>query len=286
MRGVLRGRRRPKTRPPVRPRAHREAARQRGRAGHLSRRRARRPAHRQGPLSGAWHPRRAPPSRARTPPRTYSCAGCCRSITSSSGRASDGSPPRTTKCSGSRRSASTGAPSRTGCTGRKGTPQIPRYFAFKLPIAVDEQARRRSCTSMRGRPPIASCARGAWPTRRSGPRSGRGRSPCTSSPSARASRPQTAPRPCWTRWTQDGDGQGAADPAGPTKADPDIRQEIARLETAISSGNRERLRAAGGFDAAADRHLESVAKHSPTARPPGRRRAGRLTASPSGPPSG
>ena len=30
--------------------------------------------------------------------------------------------------------------------GAPGKPQIPRYFAFKLPIAVDEQAWRRSCT--------------------------------------------------------------------------------------------------------------------------------------------
>ena len=59
--------------------------------------------------------------------------------------------------------------------------------------------------------------------------------------------------PVLKRWTQDGDGQGAADPAGPTKADPDIRQEIARLEHAITAGNRDLLRAAGGFDTAADR---------------------------------
>ena len=59
--------------------------------------------------------------------------------------------------------------------------------------------------------------------------------------------------PVLTRWTQDGDGQGAADPAGQTKAHPEIRQEIARLEHAIRTGNRERLRAAGGFETAADR---------------------------------
>ena len=56
-----------------------------------------------------------------------------------------------------------------------------------------------------------------------------------------------------TRWTQAGAGQGAADPAGPTKADPEIRQEIARLKKAISGGNRELMRAAGGFEKAADR---------------------------------
>ena len=72
--------------------------------------------------------------------------------------------------------------------------------------------------------------------------------------------------PVLKRWTRDGDGQGAADPAGPTKADPDIRQEIARLETAITAGNRELMRAAGGFDTAADRlvFLQQLPDGTPT----------------------
>ena len=72
--------------------------------------------------------------------------------------------------------------------------------------------------------------------------------------------------PVLKRWTQDGDGQGAADPAGPTKADPKIRQEIARREHAIRTGNRERLRAAGGFDKAADRLelLQQLPESTPT----------------------
>ena len=72
--------------------------------------------------------------------------------------------------------------------------------------------------------------------------------------------------PVLKRWTQDGDGQGAADPAGQTKADPDIRQEIARLEQAITAGNRELLRAAGGFDTAADRlvFLQQLPDGTPT----------------------
>ena len=48
--------------------------------------------------------------------------------------------------------------------------------------------------------------------------------------------------PVLSRWTQDGDGQGVADPDGPTQADPDIRQEIARLKTALTTGNRQMLR--------------------------------------------
>ena len=72
--------------------------------------------------------------------------------------------------------------------------------------------------------------------------------------------------PVLKRGTQDGDGQGAADPAGPTKADPEIRQEIARREHPIRTGNRERLRAAGGFDTAADRleWLQQLPEGTPT----------------------
>ena len=36
--------------------------------------------------------------------------------------------------------------------------------------------------------------------------------------------------PVLKHWTRDGDRQGATDPAGPTQADPDIRQEIARIK--------------------------------------------------------
>ena len=61
------------------------------------------------------------------------------------------------------------------------------------------------------------------------------------------------------RWTREGDGQTETHPAGPTQADPEIRQEIVRLVEAISGGNRELLRAAGGFDKAADR-LELLRK--------------------------
>ena len=61
------------------------------------------------------------------------------------------------------------------------------------------------------------------------------------------------------RWTRDGDGQAETHPAGPTQADPEVRQEIARLVEAITGGNRQLLRAAGGFEKAADR-LELLRK--------------------------
>ena len=72
----------------------------------------------------------------------------------------------------------------------------PRYFALKLPIAVDDHVGDVCVRGRRAEPPIASCAHGARPTRRSGPHSGRGLSPSMSSPSAWAQRRQTAPRPC------------------------------------------------------------------------------------------
>ena len=149
--------------------------------------------------------------------------------------------------------------------GPHGKPQIPRYFAFKLPIAVDEKtatfvyvdAGQSTDSELR-----------AW---------GMAHAPLWAALRARtfavhvvavgtgvAAAERAAP--VLKRWTQDGDGQGAADPAGPTKADPDIRQEIARLETAITAGNRELMRAAGGFDKAADRlvFLQQLPEGTPT----------------------
>ena len=54
-------------------------------------------------------------------------------------------------------------------------------------------------------------------------------------------------------WTRDGDGQAPTPPDGPTKADPEVRRELAQLEHAMTTGNRAVFRSAGGFDAAAKR---------------------------------
>ena len=70
-----------------------------------------------------------------------------------------------------------------------------RFFALKFPVAVDEQAATFAYVD----PGLTTDSElRAWgvATRRSGPRSGRGCSPCTSSLSARAQRPRTAPRAC------------------------------------------------------------------------------------------
>ena len=75
------------------------------------------------------------------------------------------------------------------------------------------------------------------------------------------------------RWARASDAQTETPPAGPTKADPEIRQEIARLEEAISTGNRQMLRAAGGFEKASDRllYLQALPEGTPTNRASARR---------------
>ena len=111
-----------------------------------------------------------------------------------------------------------------------GQPGIPRYFAFKLPIAVDE--RTATFVYVDAGQSTDSELR-AW---------GVAHAPLCAALRARTfavhvvavgTGVDAAERaaPVLKRWTQNGDGQGAADPAGPTKADPDIRQEIARVET-------------------------------------------------------
>ena len=149
--------------------------------------------------------------------------------------------------------------------GPHGKPQIPRYVAFTLPIAVDEQA--ATFVYVDAGQSTDSELR-AW---------GMAHAPLWAALRARtfavhvvavgmgiAAADRAAP--VLKRWTQDGDGQGAPDPAGPTKADPDSRQEIARLEQAITAGNRDLLRAAGGWEKAADRleWLQQLPEGTPT----------------------
>ena len=148
--------------------------------------------------------------------------------------------------------------------GPEGRRKIPRYFAFKLPIAVDEQA----ATFVYVDPGQSTDSElRAW---------GVAHAPLWAALRARTfavhivavgTGAEAADRaaPVLKHWTLDGDGQGAPDVDTPTKADPEIRQEIARLEDAISGGNRDRLRAAGGFDTAADRLV--LLQHLPDGTP-------------------
>ena len=136
-----------------------------------------------------------------------------------------------------------------------GQPGIPRYFAFKLPIAVDDQAATFAYVDS-GQTTDSELR--AW---------GAAHAPLWAALRARTfavhvvavgTGAEAADRaaPVLKHWTQDGDGTGTADPTGPTQADPDIRQEIARLKAAITTANRSLLSAWGGFKMAADRLLE------------------------------
>ena len=141
----------------------------------------------------------------------------------------------------------------------------PRYFALKLPIAVDEHA--ATFVYVDAGQTTDSELR-AW---------GLAHAPLWAALRARTfavhivavgTGAEAADRaaPVLTRWTRDGDGQGVADPDGPTQADPEIRQEIARLKTALTTGNRQMLREWGTFEKAADRilYLEALPAGTPT----------------------
>ena len=138
--------------------------------------------------------------------------------------------------------------------GPPGTPQVPRYFDLKFPLAVDEptttfvyvDAGQSTDSELR-----------AW---------GMAHAPLWAALRARTFAVHVVAigtgvlaaqraAPVLKRWTQDGDGQGAPDLDTPTKADPDIRQELARLDKAIRGGNRQFLREAGGWEQASDRYL-------------------------------
>ena len=150
-------------------------------------------------------------------------------------------------------------------SGPSGTPQTPRYFAFKLPIAVDDQA----ATFVYVDPGQTTDSElRAW---------GVAHAPLWAALRARTFAvhvvavglgADAADRaaPLLKHWTQDGDGTGIDNPTGQTQADPDIRQEIARLKGAITGGDRTLLAALGGFRTAANRlkALRQLPEGTPT----------------------
>ena len=163
--------------------------------------------------------------------------------------------------------------------GPEGKPKIPRYFAFKLPIAVDDHAATFAYVDA-GQTTDSELR--AW---------GMAHAPLWAALRARTFAVHVVAvgvgvdaadraAPVLTRWTQDGDGTAAADPTGQTQADPDRRQEIARVKHAIDDGDRSLLAPFGGFRAAVDR-LKAL-RQLPEARPPKRRRGVLSTVSQSG----
>ena len=149
--------------------------------------------------------------------------------------------------------------------GPDGKPQTPRYFAFKLPIAVDDQAATFAYVDAHQ---TTDSELRAW---------GTAHMPLWSALRARTFAvhvvavglgADAADRaaPLLKHWTQDGDGTGIDNPTGQTQADPEIRQEIARLKGAITGGDRTVLAALGGFRTAANRlkALRQLPEGTPT----------------------
>ena len=136
-----------------------------------------------------------------------------------------------------------------------GQPGIPRYFAFKLPIAVDDQAATFAYVDARQ---TTDSELRAWGTAHALSWAALRARTFAVHVVAVGTGAEAADRaaPVLKHWAQDGDGTGAMDPTGPTQADPDIRQEIARLKATIPTGNRSLLSAWDGFKMAADRLLE------------------------------
>ena len=147
-----------------------------------------------------------------------------------------------------------------------GQPGVPRYFAFKLPIAVDDQAatfvyvdsgqttdselrawggaHARLWAALRARTfavQIVAVGMGADAADRAAP--------------------------LLNYWTQDGDGAGVDNPTGQTQADPDISQEIAQLREATLGGNNALLGRWGGYTKAIDRlvAVRQLPEGTPTA---------------------
>ena len=149
--------------------------------------------------------------------------------------------------------------------GPDGKPQTPRYFAFKLPIAVDDQA--ATFVYVDAGQTTDSELR-AW---------GAAHTPLWSALRARTFAVQVVgvgmgaeaadrAAPVLKYWTQDGDGTGVENPTGQTQADPDISQEIARLREGTMGGNRSLLGEWGGYKKAVERlmMLRQLPEGTPT----------------------
>ena len=156
--------------------------------------------------------------------------------------------------------------------GKEGKTQT-RFFALKLPIAVDATA----ATFVYVDPGQTTDSElRAW---------GKAHAPLWAALRARtcavqvvavgadpsaADRAEKVLRP----WTIDGDEPAEASSAGPTKADPDVQQELAALEQVIVHGDHHTLQAYGGVKAVSKRLL--ALRRLPDGRPTTAHRRGAI----------
>ena len=137
--------------------------------------------------------------------------------------------------------------------GKPDQPKVPRYFDLKMPVALDPptatfvyvDAGQTSDSELRT---WGSAHMPLWIALRR--RTFAVHVVAVGLTAAAADRAV----PVLAHWTKNAADPAPPAPTGPTKADPAIRQELARLYTVIRAGDRETLRAFGGADKALDRY--------------------------------
>ena len=150
--------------------------------------------------------------------------------------------------------------------GPDGKPQTPRYFAFKLPIAVDDQAATFVYVDAGQTTDSELRAWGGAHARLWAALRARTFAVQIVAVGVGADAADRA-APLLNYWTQDGDGAGVDNPTGETQADPEISQEIAQLRAATLGGDTSLLRRWGGYTKAIDRlvAVRQLPEGTPTA---------------------
>ena len=135
--------------------------------------------------------------------------------------------------------------------GKEGKEQT-RFFALKLPIAVDATAATFVYVDPGQTTDSELCSWGTahaplWAALRA--RSFAVQIVAIGADPSAADRAETVLR----RWTADGDEPAETDAAGPTQADPDVQQEMEELEHVLVHGDHLELQVVGGLMAASKR---------------------------------
>ena len=137
--------------------------------------------------------------------------------------------------------------------GKPDQPQVPRYFDLKMPVAVDpptatfvyvdagQTSDSELCTWGQAHMPL-------WVALRR--RTFAVHVVAVGLTAAAADRAV----PVLAHWSKDAADPAPPAPTGPTKADPEIRRELAHLDAALRAGDRETLRVFGGVEKALDKY--------------------------------